>query len=104
LKENNWIIRNGRLILPERGVLQADLGIHQMAVLIIASHIDPQQDIQDYGASKLHSSSDFTPFENREVTSRVEATFLRGNLVCQLKGDQRKERLGTVLLRRVTGA
>lgn len=91
MKENSWIIRNNRLVLPETGILQADLGIHQGSVSIIASHIDPRQDIQ---AVKLHSSSDFTPFENREVTAMVEATFLRGNLVYQRVGDRRKERLG----------
>jgi dihydropyrimidinase len=53
-------------------------------------------------SNRLHSKGDFSPFEGMEVNARVEATWLRGNLVYQAGGEL-KERMGKKILRNQRG-
>lgn len=49
-------------------------------------------------AEQLHSMSDFTPYEDIEVCAKVEATWLRGNLIYE-SNNVLEERLGQKILR-----
>lgn len=50
-------------------------------------------------ADRLHGMSDFTPWEGREVTAAVEATWLRGRLIYTREKDWCGEPSGRVILR-----